>query len=335
LKNTFYEQKFSKHKNKRQGIIVCIVSNLKSCKSNFKAFFQFVFEAPQNYEFIRDSKSVDVLPYERLPSVCPEIQKESRSYHDDDELIPELDFEDEIQNFVYLPSHEDAVFYDRSKRQAFATEFDQEFPTELDKITTKKREPDTESRFDEEGNYEYFYIEINDPSQTRFELKRLKHFSSYQIYVHACREKSETNENIEENPCGPETHITVSTLKKEENDLIPYFDVKVNETDQIKMSWKAPENPNGQILTYTIQYKRIDQEHSKWELICIPHKHLIDHNVLVKVSPGNYSIQIVATSTAGMGDWSDLKFVKIGKSSTNLSTVLYRVAKVLTFNFFT
>lgn len=244
-----------------------------------------------------------------------------------------IDFEDEIQDFVYIRNPTD-VPSNRAKRQAPL------FPTDEDhNQTTKKKEPDTLSIKNEDGEFTYFYKEINDSLQTSFEITGLKHYSTYQIFLKACREKSELapKTGTPDEPCGPEAQITLLTLKKDENDIIPFFDavnvLSNSSLGQIKVTWKAPEKPNGLLLSYTIRYRKNDIELTNWDIVCISHKlYLNDSSYPLKsLSNGNYTIQIAATSMAGIGNYSAPKYVVISENNGNK---IYYIIIGLFFLFF-
>ena len=237
-----------------------------------------------------------------------------------------IDFEDEIQDYVYIiqdPSV--AKETSRAKRQIPGS-----FPEETDMGANKKKEFETESQINSEGEYTYFYKEINDSAQTSFKLGNLKHYTNYAISIRACREKSKGKENqTEPDQCGSDAITSVLTQKREENDLIPVFDAQnINSNGSslgsIKVTWKAPENPNGLLLSYTIRYKKNDIEHTKWESSCITHKLYLNQSyyILKYLSNGNYSIQIAATSMAGMGNYTAMKYVVINENSgSNLPAI--------------
>lgn len=75
-----------------------------------------------------------------------------------------IDFEDEIQDFIY-PKTLDLNDADcRYKR---------------DTQPKSARDPETESIMNNEGEYSYFYKEITDPTRTSLELSKLRPFSTY------------------------------------------------------------------------------------------------------------------------------------------------------------
>lgn len=94
----------------------------------------------------------------------------------DEQRQSAIDFEDEIQDFVYVkdPGETSQKESSRARRETQI-----KFPDEIDKEATKKKEPETESILNEDGEYTYFYREINDSSQTSFELTKLRHYTNY------------------------------------------------------------------------------------------------------------------------------------------------------------
>ena len=221
----------------------------------------------------------------------------------------------------------------RSKRQAL------DFPFRDDGGQSTPDFPDPERILNEQnvknkdGEYESFIDEIKNPSDLTYVIPSLRHYTSYQIFLRACREKPNNSvistkehdhgmSSQDHEECGPETVITVTTLRKEENDKISTFraeNVVMNQTHGIKVTWTAPGNPNGLLLTYTIRYKRNDIESAKWDSVCIPHKIVPNEtstmfHLIRQLNNGNYSVQIQATSMAGTGNWSASEIVLINEN---------------------
>lgn len=102
----------------------------------------------------------------------------------DEQRQSAIDFEDEIQDFVYVKTSDGGVETSQKESSRARRETQIKFPDEIDKETTKKKEPETESILNEEGEYTYFYREINDSSQTSFELTKLRHYTHYVRFTH-------------------------------------------------------------------------------------------------------------------------------------------------------
>lgn len=72
------------------------------------------------------------------------------------------------------------------------------------------------------------------------------------------------------------------------------------------------------IVSYTIKFQRIDSEHSKVEYKCISHEMFeINKGIyhLNNLDAGNYSIQVMASSLNGDGNYTPAKHVYINVSS--------------------
>lgn len=252
----------------------------------------------------------------------------------DEQRQSAIDFEDQIQDFVYVKNElsEPTKENSRAKRQL------KQFPDDTEKETTKKKEHETESITNTDGEYLYFYKEINDSSQTTFELDQLRHYTNYQVSLRACREKSDPppkSTSISDEECGPEAQVATWTLKRDKNDLIPAFEAtnfpSNGSLGSIKVTWKAPENPNGLLLSYTIRYKKNDIEHTKWDLTCITHKLFLNQSyyILRYLSNGNYSVQIAATSLAGMGNYTSPRFVIINENTSSSLPTIFTILVIV------
>lgn len=249
-------------------------------------------------------------------SACNEECSSNAKKEEPEQRQSAIDFEDEIQNYVYIKIDDEPIKTEkeRPKREVLPILF----PEEPVQDTLRKKVIETES-IKVLGEYTYFYIQINDSTQTSFVLTDLHHYTTYQIFLKACREKSEDPESEE---CGPEAIFTTVTSKKEPNDLIPWFDlapISSNGTTSIKVTWKAPEKPNGLLLSYTIRYKKSDVENSSPESKCVPQQFFLNQSyyILTQLSNGNYSVQIAATSMAGMSNFTSPKYLNIEENSNS------------------
>lgn len=142
----------------------------------------------------------------------------------------------------------------------------------------------------EQGEYIQYIVELHDPSKLSVDLTNLRHYTTYSITVRACRELTEDDVAPPTNklpavdkpdPCSHPAQATITTAKKDDADDIKYFDamnvVPSNESYGIvKVGWKAPENPNGLLLSYTIKYRKNEVENAHWESVCIPHQNYLN-----------------------------------------------------------
>lgn len=94
-----------------------------------------------------------------------------------------------------------------------------------------------------------------------FVMKNLRHFAAYNIEVQACRatEMNDTYKN-----CSTKSMRTFRTLRLESADNIPPNSFKIsisgenNSLTMVTLQWDEPPEPNGLIITYQIEYKRVD-----------------------------------------------------------------------------
>lgn len=93
-------------------------------------------------------------------------------------------------------------------------------------------------------------------------MRNLRHFAAYNIEVQACREQVE---NVTKNRnCSTKSMKTYRTLAMESADNIPLDSFKVKPSGEnnsltiVTLFWDEPPQPNGLIVTYQIEYKRVD-----------------------------------------------------------------------------
>lgn len=94
-------------------------------------------------------------------------------------------------------------------------------------------------------------------------MKNLRHFAAYNIEVQACRERVENEDKSKKNNCSTKSMKTYRTLAMESADSIPPNTFKLsisgnNSLTIITLYWEEPPQPNGLIVTYQIEYKRVD-----------------------------------------------------------------------------
>lgn len=240
---------------------------------------------------------------------------QSRPIDDVDERQSANDFEDTIQDFVYVQTNIDTneilpkETTTRAKRQI-------EFPD-------KTEDQPQNSHSDREllKSMSDFYEDGIAANETHFIITGLRHYTTYAISIRACRHP-ENDENVTAVLCSVDNSFYVSTFMEPANDIIKEFDVEsfVNGSNtDIKVSWLPPENPNGLLLSYQIRYKRVDVEHASFSSNCISHQNInATKSFLIRGIPaGNYSIDIRAITLAGESNYTTAKFVYIKEQGTN------------------
>lgn len=114
--------------------------------------------------------------------------------------------------------------------------------------------------------------------------------------------------------CGVEIMRNERTSKNIKMDEILSVLITTNKND-IKLTWKLPEFPNGYLLYSTIKYGLAKDEPTDFTEICIPYNsedkktEIYD---LTHLADGKYKFQVQATSSAGCGRYTNPITVEIG-----------------------
>lgn len=99
-------------------------------------------------------------------------------------------------------------------------------------------------------------------NELTFVMRNLRHFALYNIEIQSCREG--TPDEAAPYYCSSKTMRSYITLPYEHADDIPsgsFKLVKINGNNSrpiVKLQWDEPPQPNGLIVTYQIEYKRVD-----------------------------------------------------------------------------
>lgn len=219
-------------------------------------------------------------------------------------------------------------------------------------------------------NGTYIVFEQLVPSMNlSFVMKNLRHFAAYNIEVQACRAQ-EMNDTYKK--CSTKSMRTYRTLPLESADNIPPNTFKMsisgenNSLTMVTLQWDEPPQPNGLIITYQIEYKRVDiqnvsgihvyltsigsssqtlftvsgfnnfrvsilQQFCEQRIILFQYKPTVvcitrrdftkagNSYVLKELPAGNYSVKVRATSLAGYGAYTHVKYFYIEERNT-LST---------------
>ncbi|KAK6624304.1 hypothetical protein RUM44_011163 [Polyplax serrata] len=141
-------------------------------------------------------------------------------------------------------------------------------------------------------------------------VRNLKYFTNYKIKVQACRAVVEGEEG-RHSPCSPSETYYVRTKRNETADRIPAISLTPftsNGTiEETNLKWEEPISPNGMVLSYQIEYRRVDSDKYKSVVECIVREKFLEQKkeyVLKNLPPGNYSVRVLASSLAGDGPYS-------------------------------
>lgn len=160
---------------------------------------------------------------------------------------------------------------------------------------------------------------VQNSNLTRYVVQPLKHFSMYVFLLKACNSDSPIQ-------CSSPAVIYQRTLKKENADDIPSgLSVEVEDYDAI-IKWSEPKEPNSIIVSYDIEHRRTDFEHSQPSRECIRQEQFALAGYVHRMRnfpPGQYSVRIKAVSLAGSGSFSKLVEFEILQPSSGSSPVVF------------
>ncbi|KAK7866791.1 hypothetical protein R5R35_004211 [Gryllus longicercus] len=237
------------------------------------------------------------------------------------EVAQQIHFEDSLHNQLYIKRPT------RSKREIQSI-MSQSIPSNFEKIKDRNgkenmhfinnREMDFArgtSYQPDVGSGPDFRRRVND---TKVQILDLQHFADYTITVEACREllEEEVKQNVTSN-CSSKSFVSARTFASKTADLINSSSVVIETVNQtvgsIKLRWEEPLKPNGEIVTFFIEYRRLEREKTGGNAVvkryktasdCIPRKQFVENQhsfTLVNLAPGNYSVRVKAVSLAGSG----------------------------------
>ncbi|CAH1989756.1 unnamed protein product [Acanthoscelides obtectus] len=254
--------------------------------------------------------------------------KSSNRVIDADEGEARIKFEDLLHNLVYQKRPPSNSTESRKKRET--TEFP--YSNELQNVTKSPNDLDypvnpdlknTVQNATENGTDIWESFNFTVYGETEFFVNRLHHYTLYEVSVQACRDKQ--GDDDVENPCSARNIKTDRTRSKPGADNITKVKISNRSLDEVTLTWEEPEDPNGVIYRYSIEYQRVDLENQPKLGLCVNARNysMAKSFTVSKLSPGNYSIRIMATSSARNGDYSERIYFVIEEPSTNtLSVVL-------------
>lgn len=165
------------------------------------------------------------------------------------------------------------------------------------------------------GNKYHSYSTYFSAEHTNYTIDNLKHFGKYVIHLAACVEE----EGIH---CGMAAITSQRTLKHPSADNIGKISTKIYNSSAVAIEWEEPKDPNGIVLSYILQYKRVDTDVKVLLDICITRlEHEENHGkyFLWNLSPGIYSVRVKTRSLGNEGEFSKWTDFVI---SENVSTIV-------------
>uniref|UniRef100_A0A671YVM9 Tyrosine-protein kinase receptor n=1 Tax=Sparus aurata TaxID=8175 RepID=A0A671YVM9_SPAAU len=134
-------------------------------------------------------------------------------------------------------------------------------------------------------------------------ISNLHHFTSYKIEIMACNHPTDIKR------CSMATYVSARTMPEEKADDIPgpvTHEIVTAEPPYVLIKWNAPRSPNGLIILYEVFYRRVGDT----EVTCVSRPAYLKSGgtKLSLVQPGNYSVNVRATSLAGNGSFTETTY---------------------------
>ncbi|KAM8850009.1 insulin receptor a [Spinachia spinachia] len=245
---------------------------------------------------------------------CPKTDKELKKEKEDSDY--RKTFEDYLHNEVFEIKHT------RQRRSAVGVA-----NLTLPFLTTAPSPPHGTGMPEDEEAFEITKttVDVKAHAKESTVISNLRHFTSYQIEVHAC--------NDEENPlsCSMAAYVSARTMPEDKADDIS-GPIKYEVTENVvHITWQEPVAPNGLIILYEVNYKRLgDTEELHY---CVSRNmYKVARGCKLKVMhPGNYTVRIRATSLAGNGSWTEPTYFLVQDASDSLYVLKIVIGPVICF----
>ncbi|XP_051944822.1 insulin receptor a [Hippocampus zosterae] len=130
-------------------------------------------------------------------------------------------------------------------------------------------------------------------------ISNLRHFTSYQIEIHACNHPTDAAR------CSMAAYVSARTMPEDKADDIT-GPITYEVSDMIAhITWQEPAAPNGMIILYEVNYKRIGDSEELHHCVSRSMYKATRGCKLRVMHAGNYTVRIRATSLAGNGSWTN------------------------------
>lgn len=255
-------------------------------------------------------------PITFLNGTCSCDDKKSKKHTINEELQDARNkFEDFLQNEVYVKRDQTD-----SRKKRDTSEINYNTQLQFPKPTLKPQldmDKNIIGNTTENGTdlLVTFYQEV---STTELGIKKLHHYTDYDITVKACRNQEGPHDH---DLCSIEVKETGRTLVKAGADDIKEVIVVNQSMDQITVRWDELPDPNGLVFKYIIEYER-NVENAKASKECITHQDFIKQGktYTLKLSPGNYSLRVLARTMGNNGKFSP--YISFVIKDSNSATIL-------------
>ncbi|XP_077580659.1 insulin receptor a [Stigmatopora nigra] len=217
---------------------------------------------------------------------CPKTDKELKKEKE------ELEYRKTFENYLHNEVFEMKRSRDRRSAMGVANRT-RPFPTGASGQLLSTAFPE------EEETFESTKTVVTVLAKESTVISNLRHFTSYQIEIHACNHPTDAAR------CSMAAYVSARTMPEDKADNIA-GSIRCQVSDMTAyVTWEEPAAPNGMIILYEVNYKRIgdvEEQH-----------HCVSRNMyksargckLRVMHSGNYTVRIRATSLAGNGSWTE------------------------------
>ncbi|XP_035790294.1 insulin-like receptor [Anopheles albimanus] len=244
------------------------------------------------------------------------------------EIENAIQFEDWMHNYVYIKNTKSS-----SRRRRNILNEDELplkndthvlFPNNTDNVSQQTPTVYSNEKVIGEEYYRTLTESVN-TTEISFPLSYFKHSALYQFHVVACRENATEIPGtvVVDEPnhiCGLAQLISFRTPRRLDADLVPFNSLELTDNSNstqrvIGVKWVGPSKPNGVVVSYSIKYQRVDLDSVQAITRCIT---VHGYNktgmfLLTKLEAGNYSVRVMATTTAGNGPYTAEKYIFLPK----------------------
>ncbi|XP_068604714.1 insulin receptor a [Brachionichthys hirsutus] len=248
---------------------------------------------------------------------CPKTDKELKKEKEDSEY--RKTFED------YL--HNDVFEIKRSRQRRSAMGIANQTLAFLTTAPSPPRATGTPGEEEEEGEetFESTKTVVAVHAMGSTVISNLRHFTSYQIEIHAC------NHPTDPSRCSMAAYVSARTLPEDKaDDIVGPIRYEVTEST-VHITWQEPVAPNGMTILYEVNYKRLgDTEELHY---CVSRNmYKMTRGCKLKVMhPGNYTVRIRATSLAGNGSWTEPTYFSVQDPSDPLYILKIVIGPIICF----
>ena len=158
-------------------------------------------------------------------------------------------------------------------------------------------------------------------NQTSLMVDNLKHYSKYEVRVHACQKEQTSKENKVYRVCSDDAIVNPKTAAEKDADtILPWngdeeIDTHFGNSSEVTfIRWLPPQNPNERIVNYVLAWSK-DTSQTKPYVRCISMSEITQVNVSRNgvqrtmlqyklVTEGEYYIRLKAVSLYEDGKWT-------------------------------